>query len=147
MDEDAGGLRGAFDHLNVAQVWIDDMPTLRGRDDSEVVRWARQNKHIILTFNTRDYWPDTRVCHLHQCYGIISIALENNGIDQGRAARLIENLLRQLGFKVPVAWWKYTKVKVTGTHYVVRRYVRGQKIQYKIIEASNAVLYFRQVRR
>lgn len=147
MDEDTGCLRDALGHLNVSQRWVMDDPELQGRDDKDIVRWARENGHVIITFNARDYWRERRGFHLHECPGIIVLAMANNGIEAGPAARLIANFIMQVGHKVPVDWWRQTKIKVTGEHYLLRRSVAGQVREYKVYEASNAALCFREQRR
>lgn len=143
MDEDTGVLRGAFE-TNIAQTWVTECG-LGGREDRDVVRWSRSHRQIIVTFNSADYWPERSGFRLNECHGILVLAMPNDGRTPSICARLIDNLVLQLGNKVPADWWERTKIKINPNRYVVKQCVNGQNQKLHIYEASNGALWFKTV--
>lgn len=141
LDADAGTLRDAF-QTAVSEIWAVDAG-LERLSDTEIVRWAKRNKRIVVTFNDKDYWPERSGFKTSECGGLLCLKLSNNGTNVAIAARLIDNLLFQMCSKLPAKWWLGTKVRISNGSYTIKHWQGGQLVRYSVREGSNSALWFK----
>ena len=132
---DQMGINGAFED------------GVSSKDDTEIAAWARQRSRVLLTFNHNDFFSDEQSHPLHQCPGIIAIAIPNNGRRVPFCLRMLDVLVAGIARKVPADWWPRTKIRVAHDHFLMRRYADGDRRDYEISILPSGRLQFRELNR
>ncbi len=134
FDEDARVLEDLLDiNLNISNVVSSE---LARQEDKAIANAAKKSKRILITFNHKDFFPDNRVVSISntQCPGIIAVKSGNNAPSKiNVTARIIEQILIQIGHRVPANWWTQTKLSVSGESIILKKHLDGEVLKYRIM--------------
>lgn len=146
LDEDARVLEDLLDiNLNISSVVSSE---LAGKSDEAIIDSARKSKRILITFNHKDFFPDNRaISTTHaKCPGIIAIKAGNNVSKRiSVTALIIEQILIQIGHKVPVNWWFQTKLSVSGETISLKKWLDGELLRYRISINSRGIFLIKKL--
>lgn len=108
------------------------------RDDHAVAAWAKRRKRVLLTFNHKDFWNDTK--HpLQKCPGIINMAIPKRHLPDSATALAI--LYESFARHFTLDWWDETKVRVTRKQYSIKFLHKGRVEQVKVKYISPRFYY------
>lgn len=112
-----------------------------GKDDRVVVAWTRRSKRVLLTFNHRDFWSDTK--HpLQKLPGMIIMAIPNSQAPEAALALAI--LYDTFARHFTLDWWTEMKVRVSEKDYVIKRRIEGRTERLRV-KYVNDRLFFRPI--
>ena len=105
-----------------------------GGNDGAIAAWAKRQGRVLLTFNHRDFWNDTK--HpLQKSPGMIIMAIPNAGLHEALYALAI--LYESFARHFTLQWWTETKVRVLKREYVIKARMQGRVRQLKVKYAQN----------
>ena len=108
-------------------------------DDHGLVRWARKNRLMLLTFNHRDFLRQ-RKHPLQKSPCIIVVTVPNENWDA--ALPTLDDFF-MFAKNFPSEWWRETRIRITEADFVVIKRVAGREKRYRVAQIGGRLRWLR----